>query len=263
MNIEQQRQACDLLWESWQHGRKIAALPADIRPRDRDEGYAIQAWLERRSTAPLFGWKIAATSQAGQAHIGVDGPIAGRILAERAHESGDSMSVVGNEMLVAEPEFAFRMARDLEPRVQPYSVLEVLDAVSSLHPAIEVPDSRYQDFVHAGAAQLIADNACAHRFVLGPATSANWRSLDLIEHAVSAQISGRAPCHGKGSNVLGDPREALTWLANELSRLSITLRRGQVITTGTCMVPLVIAAGDRVAADFGVVGSVSVAFTTH
>jgi 2-keto-4-pentenoate hydratase len=263
MNIDQQRRASELLWEYWQQGRKLAALPADVRPRDRDEGYAIQALLEQRSSAPLFGWKIAATSQAGQAHIGVDGPIAGRLLAERIHESGDSMSVVGNEMRVAEPEFAFRMGRDLEPRTQPYTVPEVLDAVASLHPALEVPDSRYEDFVRAGAAQLIADNACAHRFVLGAATGANWRALDLIEHAVTAEVAGQAPRHGKGINVLGDPRQALTWLANELSRLSITLRRGQVITTGTCMVPLAIAAGDRVVADFGVLGTVSVSFAAH
>ena len=44
---------------------------------------------------------------------------------------------------------------------------EVLDAVDTLHPAIEIPDSRFADYVKAGEAQLIADNACAHLFVLG------------------------------------------------------------------------------------------------
>ena len=51
----------------------------------------------------------------------------------------------------------------------PYTVQQVLDAVDTLHPAIEIPDSRFADFVSAGAAQIIADNACAHLFVLGPA----------------------------------------------------------------------------------------------
>jgi 2-keto-4-pentenoate hydratase len=263
MNNDQQQKAADLLWESWLQGRKLAELPAPIRPQHRQEGYAIQALLERHSAAPLFGWKIAATSQAGQAHIGVDGPIAGRLLAERVTADGASMSIAGNEMLVAEPEFAFRMGRDLQPRPRAYTVAEALDAVVSLHPAIEVPDSRYRDFVHAGAPQLIADNACAHRFVLGPATSADWRAIDLVEHLVAAHVAGKIQRQGKGANVLGDPRVALTWLANELSGLSITLRKDQVVTTGTCMVPLAIAAGDSVVADFGIFGRVSISFTAH
>jgi len=261
MNAEQQQQASDLLWNNWRQGRKLSALPDTIRPATREDAYAIQALLERRTTAPLFGWKIAATSRAGQIHIGVDAPIAGRLLAEQAQQSGASMPLTGNEMRVAEPEFAFRMARDLPPRAQAYTVDEVMDAVATLHPAIEVPDSRYQDFAHVGAPQLIADNACAHRFVLGPATTASWRAIDLVEHAVAAEVTGKLQRDGKGANVLGDPRLALTWLANELSGLSITLRRGQVITTGTCMVPLKVAAGDEVVADFGPLGRVSVSFT--
>ena len=152
-------------------------------------------------------------------------------------------------------------AYDLPPRATPYSVAEVLDAVATLHPAIEVPDSRYTDFVHVGAPQLIADNACAHRFVLGEPTTANWRAIDLVEHPVKAQVVGRMERDGKGANVLGDPRVALTWLANELSGLGITLASGQVITTGTCMVPLAIVAGERVIADFGPIGKVSVSFS--
>ena len=74
-------------------------------------------------------------------------------------------------MRVAEAEFAFRMGVDLPPRPQPYSVDEVLAAVATLHPAIEVPDSRFDDFTIVGAPQLIADNACAHLFVLGPAAT--------------------------------------------------------------------------------------------
>jgi len=65
---------------------------------------------------------------------------------------------------------------------------------------------------------------------------------------------------GRGKNVLGDPRVALAWLANELSGLGITLRAGEVVTTGTCHPPLPIQSGDRMDADFGVLGRVSVGF---
>src|SRR5262249_13065423 len=141
-----------------------------------------------RTASPLFGWKIAATSVAGQKHINVTGPLAGRLLAEKAIDVSapdivDPELAFGvNHMKVAEAEFAFRMGRDLPPRSRSYSVDEVLAAVATLHPAIEVPDSRFDDFTIVGAPSLIADNACAHQFVLGPATDVDWRALDLVEH---------------------------------------------------------------------------------
>jgi 2-keto-4-pentenoate hydratase len=234
----------------------MAALPEAIRPATREEGYAIQALLEGRTAFPLYGWKIAATSVAGQKHIAVDGPLAGRLLRERVRESGGKIPFGSNHMRVAEAEFAFRLGRDLPPRDRAYAVDDVLSAVDTLHPAIEVPDSRFEDFTLVGAPQLIADNACGHYFVLGPAAPDSWRSIDLAEHPVSGIVEGKRSREGRGANVLGDPRVALTWLANELSRLGLTLRRGQVVTTGTCLVPLEIAPGDRVTADFGDLGAV-------
>ena len=167
--------------------------------------------------------------------------------------------MAGNEMRVAEPEFAFRMAKDLPPRAAAFSVADVLGAVATLHPAIEIPDSRFADFVSAGEAQLIADNACAHLFVLGRATTADWRALDLVEERPRITMRGQHFV-GHGKNVLGDPRVALAWLANELRGLGITLRAGEVVTTGTCHPPLPIASGDRMEADFGALGKVSVGF---
>ncbi|MEA2794564.1 MAG: hypothetical protein QOI87_1944 [Bradyrhizobium sp.] len=247
------------LHDHWRAGTKFGGLEAPLLPRDRAEGYAIQAMIEGYSAGNLFGWKIAATSEAGQKHINVDGPMAGRILPETVIADGGTASMAGNEMRVGEPEFAFRMARDLPPRLQPYTVQEVLDAVDTLHPAIEIPDSRFADFVSAGAAQIIADNACAHLFVLGTPTASNWRALDLVEEKPIIMLRGQRYT-GHGKNVLGDPRLALAWLANELRQLGVTLRAGEIVTTGTCHPPLPIQSGDLFEADFGLLGKVSVAF---
>jgi 2-keto-4-pentenoate hydratase len=258
---EDQQAASDTLWSLWQRGGRIVALEGGHRPLTREDGYAIQARLERRSAFPLFGWKVAATSEAGQAHIAVDGPLAGRLLAERVFESGSRLPFGSNYMRVAEAEFAFRMAVDLPPREARYAVDEVMASVATLHPAIEVPDSRYVDFTAVGAAQLIADNACAHHFVFGAAVSGSWRSMDLAAHQVRGSVDGRFERNGIGANVLGDPREALTWLVNELSQLNIAVRAGQVVTTGTCIVPLPIGPGARVTCDFGALGAVEVSFS--
>ena len=197
--------ASKTLHDHWRAGTKFAGLDDRLRPHDRIDGYAIQAEIEKYSSESLFGWKIAATSEAGQKHINVDGPMAGRILAETVISDGGTASMAGNEMRVAEPEFAFRMRVDLPARPTPYTVQQVLDAVDTLHPAIEIPDSRFADFVSAGAAQIIADNACAHLFVLGPPTSADWRSMDLVEErpvisdARPAIYRSRQECAGRSA----------------------------------------------------------------
>src|SRR5512135_1842761 len=92
--------ASQILYGHWRAGTKLGALAPALQPRDRNEGYAIQATLEARSAAKLFGWKIAATSEAGQKHINVAGPMAGRILSETVIADGGTASMKGNEMKV-------------------------------------------------------------------------------------------------------------------------------------------------------------------
>jgi 2-keto-4-pentenoate hydratase len=253
-----------LLWQHWQAGSVLETLPPSVRPANRADGYAIQAEIEGASAHPLFGWKIAATSTAGQRHINVEGPLAGRLIAERAFADGATLLFGANRMAVVEAEFAFVMGQDLPPRLEPYELDEVLAAVAALHPALEIPDSRFADFTKVGASQLIADNACAHEFVLGPTAPSLWRDLDLSAHTVDATVSGPMPLQrqGAGSNVLGDPRTALTWLVNELSGLGTMLSAGCVVTTGTCLNPLPVAPGCAVVADYGPLGRVSLAFAS-
>ena len=140
-------------------------------------------------------------------------------------------------------------------RVQPALRAQVaVPAVASGHMA----DFFFQDDVQDFACGMVA---CAHQFVLGPKAPEIWRELDLASHRVVGKVSDRLTRDGIGSNVLGDPRVALTWLANELSHIGVTLAAGQVVTTGTCVVPLEIQAQDTVSIDFGVLGHVSCRMT--
>ena len=258
-------QAARTIWSHWQSDQVLNALPEACRPLTTEQGYAAQAQLPAISGRTVVGWKIAATSTNGQKHIHVGGPLAGRLLSGQVFDNGATVPSAGNRMRVAEPEFAFTMAQDLPPQAAPYTEEQVMAAVAHLHPAMEVPDSRMDPFTAAGEAQLLADNACARHFVLGPAAPDLWRELDLSRHAVQAHVThGHQPKYsraGIGSNVLGDPRTALTWLVNRLSVLGITLEKGQVVTTGTCMVPLEIEPGDTATADYGPLGRVHMTFS--
>ena len=134
--------AC-LLNRSWRNGEHIEALPETCRPRSRAEGYAIQdRWPEAAGDA-VAGWKIAATSAAGQRHIAVSGPIAGPVFAQRVRGDGAVVSLTNVGMRVAECEIVFRIGERLLPRGTRYTRAEVLAAVASVHPGIEIPDSRF------------------------------------------------------------------------------------------------------------------------
>jgi 2-keto-4-pentenoate hydratase len=249
--------AAALLLKNWEATKRIEALPEDCRPSSRAEGYDTGAALARLSGSDVAGWKIAATSEAGQKHINVDGPLIGRILSHRLLVPGSDITLGDNIMRVAEAEFAFRFARDLPSRPQPYSYDEALDAVDTLHLSIEIPDSRYNDFTKVGAAQLIADTACASWLVLGPAVTFAWRGLDLSAHAVKGLKNGTVSAEGTGKAVLGDPRKAMWWFVNECASFCGGVKAGQFVTTGTCIVPMAIAPGDQVTIEYGVLGSLS------
>ncbi len=260
MTPEQIEQSAATIWKARSTAQPIAALPVAACPQSRAEGYAVQQALARLSGQQAYGWKIAATSSAGQKHIGVDGPVGGRLFINHVLPMSMPISLSGNSMKVGEAEFAFRMAADLPSRSEPYVVEEVMAKVGALYPAIELPDSRFGDFVKVGGPSLIADNACAHEFVLGDEVKTDWRSLDLSQHRVHVSCDGKPNCEGIGANALGDPRIALTWLANELNTYGLMLRAGETITTGTCVVPFALQAGKTYTADFGALGAITLAF---
>ena len=154
-----------LIWKSWNEGKKLDSLSERMKPNSRKEAYKIQEQIEIISENKILGWKIAATSKDGQNHIGVSGPLAGRIFKEKAKIPNSNLILGSNQMAVAEPEFAFKIGTEIKPNKSYYKVQEVMELVETLHLAIELPDSRFNNFSSVGELSLIADNACADQFV--------------------------------------------------------------------------------------------------
>lgn len=246
-SIDRADQAAALLWRAWQQGNTIGHLPYACRPSSMEEGHAIQAHLATR-IGSRFGWKIAATSVAGQRHIAVNRPLAGRLFSRYVIDDGSRVSVSANHMhmLVAEAEFAFRVGAG--------GVL-----ADELYLAIELPDSRFDRFEAAGGPQLVADDACGSRFVLGPAVP-GWRDVDLVAQGVVVKVNGEEAATGVGGNVLTGPLAALEWLAGELPRYGEALWPGDIVTTGVAALPVPVGGGDHVVAEFPSLGSVSIRF---
>ena len=253
--------AAQQLLPAWLNSQQLPGLDPGHKPQNRAQGYQVQQALFLASQDSTWGWKIAATSLAGQQHIGVTGPLAGRLLHSRRLAPGADVSLKGNVMRVMEAEFAFHIGQDILGASHALTQDEVMACVDALHLAIEIPNSRYSDFEHVGEASLIADFACAGHVVMGPEVTTPWRDKALNLHAVQVLRQGEVVGKGTGANVLGDPRLALTWLANELIGHGLHLRTGDTVITGTCVVPVPVAEGDHMVADFGDLGQITVAFT--
>jgi 2-keto-4-pentenoate hydratase len=93
--------AADVLWTAWISGERIAALPDEVRPRDDAEGFAAQLAIGGHA-GRSYGWKIAATTTSGQAHIGVRGPLPGPLFERFRHDPGDVLASDDMHMRVVE-----------------------------------------------------------------------------------------------------------------------------------------------------------------
>ena len=241
----------------------LAELPEAARPKTTEEAYRcqdilVQKLLDHYGGAGI-GYKIACTNVTAQRQLNVDGPFHGRMMSSFCFDSPARIAADQFFMRVVEAEFAFRMARDLPPSSADRSVEEVAAAVEGVLPGIEIVDSRFDDWTSIGALSLIADNACHAAWVKGSMVE-DWRGIDLAAQTVRLTVNGNLHREGSGRAVLGHPLNALAWLANQLSSQGRGLKAGQFVTTGVTMEVYMGQRGDEIAADFGPLGVVSLAF---
>src|SRR5262245_61291103 len=123
------QEAVELLIAARGDHRQLAAFPESCRPRDFDDGYAIQDALVSAWSVPVAGYKIGCTSDEAQKMLGAPGPFPGRVFAPVRLASPAKVSAKAFHKLGIECEFAFTLARGLPPRAAAYSREEVAGAV--------------------------------------------------------------------------------------------------------------------------------------
>jgi 2-keto-4-pentenoate hydratase len=213
--------------------------------------YAIQSELDRLA-GPRVGWKLAATGAGGRAALGVDQPLAGPLYERFALTPGAELEFGAIRMNTVESEFGLILSADLSADQAPFDRTAVLSALGAFVPVIEIPNTRYRDHRSAGATLLTADAALAGFFVLGePLTEFDPEALP--QHPVTLTTAA-GTADGTGAKVLGDPVEAVRWLANELAPHGRGLSAGECVITGAAAAIREPGAGD-VHADFGPLGS--------
>lgn len=244
-------QAANLLLDARRTGQTLTGLPAELQPADVAEVYFVQDALAA-AFGPVGGWKIGApTPQAT--------PLFAPMPAAWIAPSGSLLDDPRFRYRGLEAEIAFLVGDDLPPRTTPYTRKEVLDAMASCHPAIEVLESAYTDPTQVERLASLADLQMHGGFIYGH-PYADWSALDFTAERVLLSVDGVLRVERTGSNTSGDLLKLLPWLANEGASRTGGLRAGQWITTGSWTGNTLATAGSRVEVTFSTAGSVDLRF---
>jgi len=161
-----------------------------------------------------------------------------------------------------ESEFAFTMKQNLPKRGEDHSSIytqdEVMQAISTIHPAVEIISPRIESAIKfAHAPSVLADCGINGGLVVGkPLNWDNNMYKQLPNTSVRLYMNGKFIRGGKGSEVLGNPIHSLTWIANNIAKRYNGLKIGDVITTGTCTSLNWAKQGNEIRAEFGDFGIV-------
>jgi 2-keto-4-pentenoate hydratase len=242
-------------------GQPTAPIRTLIGDTDIETAYAVQQELNGRHIAAgavVVGRKIGLTSPAVQRQLGVGQPDFGVLFADM--DVSDRELVPSGRLLQpkAEAEIAFVLKHDLDADV--LSEEAVRAAVDYAVAALEIVDSRIADW-DLTIADTVADNASSGLFVLGD------RRLILDEFEPSAvQMKMYADdvlvSEGDGAACLGDPLNALTWLARTAAAYGNPLRAGQIILSGALGLMVPAPPGTRIRAEIAPLGEVSATFSS-
>jgi 2-oxo-3-hexenedioate decarboxylase len=230
----------------------ISPVSAEFPGFDLAAGYAVQRHL-RAEAGALAGWKLGLTSRAKQAQVGVHEPVRGFLAAADALDLGEPLLVSEYIQPRAEPEIAFLIGTSLAgPTV---SSADVMAATAAVALGVEVLDSRYRDYTFT-AADVVADNTSAARYVIGPAVPAAGIDLRLL--GVLLEHNGEVIATAAGAAALGHPASAVAWLVRSLAAENDGLRRGDLVLSGGLTAAVALQAGDVVAVAADRLGSVEI-----
>lgn len=246
--------------EDAEHNRAPIAKITDEYPElSWDDAYAIQNALRQRkldSGVRIAGLKAGLTSKAKMKQMNVSEPVFGFLCDYGAYPDGGEIEIDKFIAPRIEAEIAFVTNGELAgPGCH---LAQVLAATDFVMPAVEILDSRYEDF-RFDLISVVADNTSAAGFVTG-GQARRVADVDLRTLGLVVEKNGKVVEVGAGAAVLGHPAESVAVLANNLARRDETIPAGTFIMTGGITAAIGVERGDNVAVRFQDLGSVSMRF---
>ncbi|MFE0678976.1 2-keto-4-pentenoate hydratase [Streptomyces sp. NPDC058867] len=231
-----------------------------IGTTDLAAAYAVQQTLVTRRLATgavVTGRKIGLTSPAVQRQLGVDQPDFGVLFADMDVSGSATVSTARLLQPKAEAEIAFVLGADLD--ADDLDLASVRAVVDHATPALEIVDSRVADW-DITITDTIADNGSSGLYVLGERT-VPLAEFEPGEATMRLYADGALASEGKGTDCLGDPLNALLWLARTARDYGEPLRAGQVVLAGALGPMVSVSPGATVHAEISGLGTVSATFT--
>lgn len=234
-----------------------------------EDGYRVsRAWvaLQLAEGRQVIGHKIGLTSRAMQQASQIDEPDYGTLLDNMLYtcKPGHVLNIAHKDFVVprVEVELAFVLKKDLQgPDV---TVEQVLAATDYVTPAIEIIDSRIEQFdrhtkVMRKVFDTISDNAANAGIVVG-AEKVNPLTTNLPWCGAILTLNGVVEETGLAAGVQGHPAVGIAWLANKLAPWGEHLKAGQIVLAGSFTKPVPAKVGDAFDADYGPLGRLQFKF---
>ncbi|WP_034296688.1 2-keto-4-pentenoate hydratase [Herbaspirillum sp. RV1423] len=252
MDTQKIKAAADLLLAARNRKITLARLPDECIPADAEEAYAVQD-LVSQALGPVGGWKVGAKAPGAQPSCA---PMPAQFVFAAPYHFFDLLTAGSRGI---EVEIALRMKHDLPPRSRPYTQEEVVAAVATVHPAIELVSSRYTDYPARDPLAGLADALSNCAFIYGPGRSDLGQIDQSIQHA-ELYFNGLEVARTVGGNPVVDIWPLAVWLANHVGARCGGLKAGQFITTGSCTGLLFAEKGSSVNALLENIGKVDISF---
>ena len=239
------------LAEAWRTSSTTPLPVAEKAPASRAEAYAVQDRMAELIGGKVAGWKVGATVRAVQIFEGHDGPLPGRVFADRYFDSPASFPANKVRGAKVECEFAMRLTKDLPRSSAPVKPADLAEIVT-FHPSIELAAVRYQPGTGNRATTTfdgIADNGGAGAVVLGAAVT-NWRDLAFEGMPIDARIDGSPPIQMYDPHYRRHPLEVTAEIFSDLRARGVDLPAGTFLLTGSLSLPTPIRPGQTLVAKF-------------
>jgi len=244
-------QAAEMLLEARRTLQPIDELPPELRPKTLEEAYFIQD-LMLQALGNVGGWKIGASAPDAT-------PLYAPMPKAGFAASGELIAKQFRRLRGVEAEIVFLLGKDLPPRAAPYSREELVNAIASCHPAIELLESALLNPDTADRLTAIADLQSNGGFIAGPPIS-GWVDFNFAGESAQMNVDGFVRVENGKNAAGGDLLRLVLWLANEAQSRTGGLLAGQWITTGSWTGKILADSGSVALARFPKLGEVTVRF---
>jgi 2-keto-4-pentenoate hydratase len=230
--------SAELLARALNEGTQVTELPGAGRPADLAQGYDVQDRVAAISKDRPAGWKLGLGSTNAMRGANLTRPVIGRVFASRLKRNGETVRLPYSRPILVEIEIAVVLSRDISPsdRVAPRDCFETAHIVS------ELVQSRFVDRRVVGLPSFVGDSVGFAALVVGHPVDVG--RLPEIVNSIVVSLDGKEASRAATGDDAIDPLEMLEHLMAHARERDITLRKGEVVTTGTLTRPFDIVAAN-------------------